>query len=360
MKKSILITALASATALGLAACGQAPEEEDDGSADEGAQSDYHACLISDSGGWDDQSFNQSAMNGLKMAVDELGVEDSSAESESDSDYGPNVQAMVQENCDIIIGVGFNLESALHEAADANPDINFGLVDAGFTDDDNNPVELDNARPLVFNTAEASYLAGYEAAGMTETGVVATFGGQQIPSVSIFMDGFADGVDKYNEDNDEDVTLLGWDKDDQDGAFTGDFEDQSQGQALTKQFIAQDADIIMPVAGPVGLGAAAAADDAGDVWIVGVDDDWTESTEYGDIVLSSVVKEIDEAVFDTIDQASQDNFTSEAYVGTLENEGVDLAPSDAADVPDDLQAEIDDLKEQIISGDIEVETPNAP
>jgi len=359
VKKSILITALASATALGLAACGQAPEEDND-SGDGAAQSDYHACLISDSGGWDDQSFNQSAMNGLKMAVDKLGIEDSASESESDSDYVPNVQAMVQENCDLIIGVGFNLESALHDAADSNPDVNFGLVDATFTDEDNNPVQLDNAKPLVFNTAEASYLAGYEAAGMTETGVVATFGGQQIPSVSIFMDGFADGVDKYNEENDADVKLLGWDKDSQDGAFTGDFEDQSQGQALTKQFIAQDADIIMPVAGPVGLGAAAAAADAGDVWIVGVDDDWTESTEYGDIVLASVVKGIDEAVFDTIKQAAEGNFTSDDYIGTLENGGVELAPSDAADVPEELQSEVDNLKEQIISGDIEVETPNAP
>src|SRR5699024_12793665 len=106
-----------------------------------------------------------------------------------------------------------------------------------------------NAKPLVFNTAEASYLAGYEAAGMTETGVVATFAGQQIPSVSIFMGGFADGVDRYNEENDADVKLLGGDNDCQDGAFTGDFEDQSQCQALTKQFIAKSGDIIMPIAG---------------------------------------------------------------------------------------------------------------
>lgn len=363
MKKSIYATALASAAALGLAACGAAPEDEGDDTGDDDGNdgaSDYHACLISDSGGWDDQSFNQSAMNGLQQAVEELGVQESDAESESDADYVPNVESMMQENCDLTVGVGFLLEEALHDAAEDNPDADFALVDDVFVDDDDNPVDLDNGRALVFNTAEASYLAGYLSAGMTETGVVATFGGLQIPSVSIFMDGFADGVDKYNEDNDDDVDLLGWDKEDQDGAFSGDFEDQSQGQALTEQFMAQDADIIMPVAGPVGLGAAAAAEAGDDVWIVGVDEDWTESTEYGDIVLTSVVKEIDQAVFDSIEDGAQGNFDSEDYVGTLENDGVDLAPSEAADVPDDLQAEVDDLKEQIVSGEITVETPNAP
>src|SRR5690606_5219236 len=120
-----------------------------------------------------------------------------------------------------------------------------------------NPVELPNAKPILFNTAEAAFLAGYLAAGMTETGTVATFGGIQIPSVAIFMDGFSDGINKYNEDNpDANVQLLGWDKEAQNGSFSGDFENQSQGQTLTEQFIAQGADIIMPVAGPVGLGAA--------------------------------------------------------------------------------------------------------
>src|SRR5690606_10569764 len=122
-------------------------------------------------------------------------------------------------------------------AAEANPEAHFGLIDSSFSDADFNPVELDNAKPLIFNTAEAAYLAGYVAAGMTETGTVATFGGMQIPSVSIFMDGFADGVAKYNEDNSADVTLLGWDKERQTGSFSGDFENQAAGQTLTEQFI---------------------------------------------------------------------------------------------------------------------------
>lgn len=373
MKRTIYATALAGVAALTLAACGDAPEEteepggdttsaeqtDDTGNGDDAA-SDFLACLISDQGGWDDQSFNQSAMEGAERAEAELGIQLNDAESQSDADFGPNVDSMVQQGCNITIGVGFLLEDPIQAAAEANPDLAFGLVDATFSEGDPpEPVEIDNAKPIIFNTAEAAYLAGYLAAGMTETGTVATFGGMQIPSVSIFMDGFVDGVAKYNEDNGADVTVLGWDKEAQDGTFSGGFEDQGQGQALTNEFIAQGADIIMPVAGPVGLGAAAAAENAGDVWIVGVDSDWTESTDYGDIVMASVVKEIGAGVFATIEEALAGNFTGEPYIGDLENGGVSLALG-SAEVPQELQDQIQALQDQIISGEITVDTPNAP
>src|SRR5699024_3016457 len=209
---------------------------------------------------------------------------------------------------------------------------------------------------------EAAYLAGYVAAATTDSGKVGTFGGIQIPSVTIFMDGFADGVDKFNEDNDEDVKLLGWNKDKQDGSFSGDFENQGQGQELTKQLISQGADVIMPVAGPVGLGAAAAAKEAEDVKLVWVDSDGYESTEYGDIILTSVVKQIANAVEDTVEEGMNDEFTSEPYVGTLENEGVGLAPYHDFDdeVPDEVKDKVDELKQQIIDGSLTVESESTP
>lgn len=319
--------------------------------------SDYTACLVSDAGGWDDKSFNESAFNGLQQAVDLMGVNSSTAESSSDTDFGPNVQAMVAEGCDIVIGVGFLLEEATSSAAQANPDISFALVDSGF----NTP--SDNARPLLFNTAEAAFLAGYVAGGMTETGVVATFGGLPIPSVQIFMDGFYDGVMAYNEANGADVQVLGWDKEAQTGSFSNSFDDQAQGQQLANGFINQGADIIMPVAGPVGLGAAAAAQSAGDVWIIGVDSDWYESaSEFSSIILTSVLKAIDASVLDAIADVAEESFSSEPYIGTLENGGVDIAPFHdlESEVPADLIAEVEDLREQIISGELVVETPNAP
>jgi basic membrane protein A and related proteins len=198
---------------------------------------------------------------------------------------------------------------------------------------------------------------------MSETKKVATFGGINIPTVSIFMDGFADGVAKWNEDKGDNVELLGWDKEAQNGSFTGDFQNQANGQNLTNTFIQQGADIVMPVAGPVGLGAAAAAQEAGDVKIIWVDSDGYESaSQYGSLFLTSVIKQINNAVATATQEAADDNFTSDPYVGTLENEGVGIAPFHDFDgeVPDELKAELDDLREQIISGDLTVESQSSP
>lgn len=398
MKKSTSLLALVAASALALSGCANDADEKDndapatnaeettasedaDGDTDsedaEGEEpeagpardytaidgSDYKACLVSDQGGWDDKSFNESAYNGLVEAGESMKVDTQTAESTDESDFQPNVDTMVAEDCDIIIGVGFMLQDAIQKAADVNPDIKFGLVDSGFADADHNPITIDNGRPLLFNTAEAAYLAGYVAAGTTETGIVATFGGMPIPSVQVFMDGFADGVDAYNEAHGESVTLLGWDKAEQKGSFTQSFEDQAKGQQITDGFISQGADIIMPVAGPVGLGAASAVKSADGVKIIGVDSDWYESApEFSSIVLTSVIKDIDVSILEVIADLIEGDFTSDAFVGTLENGGVDLAPFHdfEDDVDPDLVKEVNDLKAKIISGELKVESPNTP
>jgi basic membrane protein A and related proteins len=357
VKKIIRVAALSGAVALALAACGSAPEDEatSTGGTDTAATSDFKACMVSDSGGFEDKSFNQSGAEGLERAGDELGVEVLTVESQAETDFTPNVESLVSQDCDLIIGVGYLLADAMTTAAQANPDIEFALVDSTFNE------ELDNAQPLLFNTQEAAYLAGYVAAGSSATGTVATFGGIQIPSVSIFMDGFADGVAKYNEDNGANVTVLGWDKEAQTGSFTGDFENQTNGQNLAKGFIDQGADVIMPVAGPVGLGAAAAAQTAGDVSIVGVDADWyLTAPDYSSIILTSVMKEIGQAVYDTVAAAADGNFTSEPYVGTLENGGIGIAPFHDFDsvVPADVKSAVEELTAQIIAGDLVVESPS--
>src|SRR5690606_22685596 len=132
---------------------------------------------------------------------------------------------------------------------------NFAIIDDA-------SIEADNVKPIVFNTAEAAFLAGYLAAGYTTTGTVATFGGIPIPPVTIFMDGFYDGVQHYNEVKGTDVQVLGWDKASQQGEFVGNFEDIAAGQNLARSFIDAGADVILPVAGPVGSGAAAAAQES--------------------------------------------------------------------------------------------------
>lgn len=379
MRRVLKFAALGAAATISLAACGEAPAEdtatpgdapassaapaaEDDEAATGGAGSeDFSACMVSDAGGFDDQSFNQSGKEGLDAAKDELGISTVEVESQADTDYVNNVNNLVSQGCTITIGVGFLLEDAIQQAAEANEDSTFALIDSGFQDENFAPVELPNAKPILFNTAEASFLAGYLAAGMSESGTVATFGGMPIPSVQIFMDGFADGVDKYNEDNGADVQLLGWDKEAQEGSFSGDFDNQSQGQTLTQQFISQGADIVMPVAGPVGLGAAAAAAETDNVKLIWVDSDgYLTASEYQDLMLTSVMKQIGPAVHDTIKNTVEGGFSNEPYVGTLENEGVGLAEIRGAEVPAELQAKLDEYKAAIIDGSLTIETPNAP
>ena len=362
MKRTTRIAALAGIAALVLSACGQAPTEGGSSPTAGGtAASNFRACMVSDQGGWDDQSFNESGHDGLLQAQKELGVQINAVESSAPTDFVPNVNNLVQDNCNLIIGVGFNLEAAIHQAALANPDIEFALIDSSFSDASGNPVTIKNAKPILFNTAEAAFLAGYLAAGMTQSGTVATFGGMQIPAVTVFMDGFYDGVQQYNKDNSKSVKLLGWNKATQTGSFSGDFSNQAQGQNLTQGFIDQGADIIMPVAGPVGLGAAAAASDAGKrlIW---VDSDGFKSTEHGDIIITSVMKEIGQSVFDVIKNAAAGNFSAEPYVGTLENNGVGLAPFHdfASKVPSELSQKIDSYKQQIIAGTFKVESQNSP
>lgn len=367
VKKSIP-AAIAAAAALTLAACGAAPEDESGdtgGDAGGGADnSDFLACMISDEGGWDDASFNESGFNGLTRAQDELGISVQDAESTDPGQYTGNVDAMVQAGCSLTIGVGFNLEDTIQEAAEANEDMNFALIDSGFSDAEFNPVTYENAKPLLFNTQEAAFLAGYLAGGMTETGTVATYGGQALPSVTIFMDGFVDGVAAYNEAHDADVEALGWDKDAQDGSFTGDFSNTEAGYSTSQQFIADGADIILPVAGPVGAGSLRAASESDGVSVIWVDSDGFEqpqNEEFNQLILTSVMKGISNAVFDTIEASVNGEFSSEPYVGTLENGGVSLAPyHDFEDqVPAELQTEIEDLQAQIIAGDLVVDSPSA-
>ncbi len=378
MKKSLFAPAGLAIAALLLAACGSAPEEETQDPSSPEAENgeeteevdtsnidpEFLACMISDEGGWNDASFNQSGFEGLTRAADELGIEVNDAESTDDSQYPGNVDAMIQLGCDLTFGVGFNLDHALGDGAASAEDQNFALIDSYFTDADFAPMTVPNGKPIVFNTQEAAFLAGYLAAGVSETETVATYGGRPFPSVTIFMDGFADGVEAYNEAHDAQVEVLGWDKESQNGSMTGDFENSENGYNTTQQFIADGADVILPVAGPVGSGSLRAASEHEGIKVIWVDSDGYEqpdNDEYKEYILTSVMKNIGNAVFDTIYTAASDEFDNTPYIGDLENGGVDLAPyHDFEDQIDaELKTEIDDLREQIISGELVVESDSA-
>ena len=357
MNKTARIAAVACIAALGLAGCGERPADETADSAtasetpseSESAEPtaepvDFKACMVSDSGGFDDKSFNQTSYKGLQDAEANLGVETSEVESQSDTEYGDNIQALVDEGCNSVTTVGFLLGDATLEAAEANKDVDFSIVDFAYEK------APKNLKGLVFNTAEPSFLAGYLAAAKTKTGTVGTFGGLNIPTVTSFMTGFQQGIEKFNDDTGGEVQLLGWDG--KNGSFTEDFEDKTKGQSIAEGMIQQGADIILPVAGPAGLGALQAAQD-NDIKAIWVDTDGCVSAaEYCDVLLTSVMKGLDVSVTQAIDDSLNDSFSNELYVGTLDNEGVSLAPYAEGEIDDELSATLDDLKAQIIAGEI--------
>ena len=374
MKKSLLsVLALSAASALTLAGCAAPPSATTSpaasGSASAtaaessapAAESDFTACMVSDAGGFDDKSFNETAHNGMMQAKDELGIQTNQIESNAEGEYAGNVQSMIDANCNIIITVGFALATATEAAAKQNPEVNFAIVD-------NSSFEgVDNAKGLIFNTAQPSFMAGYLAAGMTQTGTVGTFGGAKYPTVTIFMDGFAQGIKYYNEQKGGDVKLIGWDEAKQDGQFVGGnnpFGDIPGGKNTASTLIAQGADIILPVAGPAGLGALQAAKESnGKVNAIWVDTDgFVSAPEFGPQILSSVEKGMDVAVFEAIKAAMEGSFSSDPYVGTLENDGVSLAPfHDFEDkVSDELKSELEQIKADIISGTITITSPSQP
>jgi basic membrane protein A len=306
-------------------------------------------CEVTDTGGIDDKSFNATAYKGLTDAESQLGIKASFLESQSQQDYEPNIQAELDAGCSLIVTVGFLLGDATAKAAKKNPDQSFAIVDFAY---DPEPA---NVLGLTFQTDQAAFLAGYLAAGMTKSGKVGTFGGLNIPPVTIFMNGFWAGIQKYNQDNAADVQLLGWDAAKQDGTFTGDFENQDNGRRVTEDLISEGADIVLPVAGPVGLGAAAAAQDAGNVNLIWVDTDGCVSaSEYCSLFLTSVMKNMDVAVFDAMKAVVDGTFQGGVYSGTLENGGVGIAPYHDFDstIPSELKAKIDELEQGIIDGTV--------
>jgi len=308
------------------------------------------ACQVTDTGGIDDKSFNQTAFKGITDAVDAgyAVAESDYLESQAETDYAPNIQSWLEEGCDLIITVGFLLGTATQEAAEANPDQPFEIIDFAYDEG-----VVPNVRGAVFGTTDAAFLAGYLAAGVSQTGVVATYGGILIPcGVTCFMDGFVYGVRYHNQENGTDVQVLGWNPEEKTGTFTGDFENADKGRNVTQSFVDEGADVILPVAGPVGVGTAALAQELGDVWVIGVDADWFVTLpEYTDVILTSVLKGLDVAVFETIKDVAEGDFEGGTREFTIAENGVGLGPINEA-VDAELAAEIETIREGLVDGSI--------
>jgi basic membrane protein A len=338
------------------AACGEPPAEN--GGTGAGA-TEYTACMVTDTGGIDDRSFNASAWKGLEAAkAQNPSIKTRHTQSTAPADYVPNLTNFANQDCDFILAVGGLMHDATKEVAEANADKQFAIVDSS--------APAPNVYSMQFDTAQAAFLAGYLAAGMSKTGKVGTYGGMKIPPVTIFMDGFVDGVAHYNKVKNANVQVLGWNKETQDGSFTNDFVKQDEGKKVSDTLVAQGADIIMPVAGGAGLGTAdAALSSGGKFSVIWVDVDGCESAaRYCPVFLTTVVKNIPDAVRDAALEGAKSGgkLLTGGFIGTLENNGVSIAPYHEFDskVPAELKAEIEQLKKDIIAGTIKVESPAQP
>ena len=322
-----------------------------------------NACMVLDTGGVDDHSFNQSSWQGLTDANKaNPNIKVSYVASNTQNDYTPNLNAEVQKGCSTIIAVGGLMNDAVKAAAAANPKQQFAEID----DSSTGP----NVYGMQFNTAQGGFLGGYLAASVSKTGVVATYGGLNIPPVTIYMDGFWEGVQYFNKVKGKKVKVLGWDETKQKGgtfdpSTSNPFGDTAGGQAISKAFISQGADVIFPVAGGTGLGSAIAAKaSGGKVSVIWVDTDGCVSDAADcSVFLTSVVKGLASAVTTYAnDFAAGKSLGGGSYIGTLTNNGTGLAPYHdfASKVPASVQAEVKQVQADIESGKIPITSPSQP
>jgi basic membrane protein A len=312
------------------------------------------ACFVTDDAGVDDRSFNASGWQGVQDAVASGAVQPDPIllESTSEADYQPHIETCLAEGAEHIVTSGFKLAGATETFAAANPDVQFTIIDFASVGD--------NVTGLEYQTDEAAFAAGYLAAGMTQTGTVATYGGANIPTVAIFLDGFARGVAHYNEVKGADVQVLGWDPaNPEGGTFTGVFDPADPiVRATCESQLDEGADIVLPVGGAINLPCGTAMQDRGiDGALIGVDADAFEAmpAEFQDLWLVTVLKGIAIQTQRSLEaHASGNPLGGASFVGNLENDAVGLSEfhSWADRVPEELAAETAQVLEDIKAGTI--------
>jgi basic membrane protein A and related proteins len=371
VKKTLAASAVLTVAGLLAAACGSstsntsgsssASAKPSGSSSSASTAGKFLGCMVTDTGGIDDRSFNASSWQGMQEAASSnpSKISVKYLQSTTQSDYTPNINTFIGDKCGIIVTVGFLMAQATQTASKANASDKFAIVDNSYTP------PISNVDALLFNTVQDGFQGGYLAAGMSKTGKVATFGGEKLPTVTIYMDGFYDGVQYYNAKHGTHVSVLGWSEKTQNGSFTGDFTNQTNGQNLTQTFITEGADVIFPVAGNVGLGAAKAVQNAdASAGSQKVNMEWVDTdgcisaAQYCKYFITSVTKGIQPAVKNAVVTAANGSFKGGNYIGTLANGGVTLAPYHdfATKIPANLKAEVAALKAGIVSGKIPTPT----
>ena len=322
----------------------------------------FKVGFVTDTGGIDDQSFNTTQWNGVQRAVKGLGVQAQCIQSDEATQYTPNLTEFASQGYDLVVAAGFFLGGDLAKVAAQYPDVKFSIVDYSYPDPFGVPEGvvgnkecIPNVEGQVFKTDQAAFLAGYLAAGRGKTGKLGYCCGAKIPTGTIFGVVFQSGMDNYNTVHGTSVTLIGWDNKTGEGLFTGDFADLTKGKEAAQSLFDEGADIFMGVGGLIGSPGFDVARERGGYGIWVDVDGYNLLTEARDVMLTSVMKNMDNSVFDVIKATMDGKFNGcGVYVGSMENNGVGIAAYHDVDskVPADLKAEVEALKAKIVSGEI--------
>ncbi|KOF10431.1 CD4+ T-cell-stimulating antigen [Planococcus glaciei] len=330
-----------------LAACGseEGTSTGDSGSGEE--KSDFSVAMVTDVGGVDDKSFNQSAWEGLQAFGEENGLKKGDGgidylQSASDADYNTNLNNLIRRDFNVVFGIGFLMEGAVKEIAEQQPKAQIGIIDA--------VVDAPNVASVLFKEQEGAYLAGVAAALMSKTKKIGFVGGMEIPVIERFEAGFLEGVKAADPSVVVDVQ------------YTGAFDKAELGKTTANRMYSAGADIVFHAAGGTGNGVFTEAKERKEanpdenVWVIGVDADQYDEGQVGDtnVTLTSVLKGVDKAVIDISNKAKEGKFPGgETITYGLAEDGVGLADSRGA-IPEDVMAKIDEYKEKIASGEITV------
>lgn len=305
-----------------------------------GGHPDFKVALVTDTGGLNDHGFNYLSSVGLDRAKKDFGITTAVTESHAQSDYVPNLTRFAQQGYNLVIAVGFLMDSAVKQVAKQYPNTKFLIID---DDIEGQP----NVTSALFKTEQCGYLVGALAGlmeqqkgiqGLNDKNVLGVVGGMQIPPVDSYIAGFVQGVKKTDPSATVEIK------------YAGSFNDQAQGQQVAQQEIADGADIIFQVAGGTGLGVINACKNAG-VYAIGVDAD--QNYVAPQTVITSALKGVDTATYDVIKQALNNQFKSGAQYFDLANNGVGIAPTNSV-VPKSIVDQVNQLADQVKSGQIQV------
>jgi basic membrane protein A and related proteins len=306
-----------------------------------GGDSDITVGMVYDIGGRGDQSFNDAAFAGLQEACNEFGVQVEDLEpAAGGEDREELMRLLADEGYDLIIGVGFAFSDAVTAVSAEYPDTEFAIIDS--------VVEADNVASLVFSAEQGSFLVGVAAALTTETDHIGFIGGVENPLIGAFEAGYVAGAEAVNPEITVEVEYISQPPD-----FSG-FNDPARGSEIATSMYGNGADVIYHAAGGSGQGLFDTANETGDVWAIGVDSDQylVVGEPQNSVILTSMLKRVDTAVYDVIAGFVNEEPLTGVTSFDLESEGVDYSTSGG--FVDDIADQIDEYKQQIIDGEIEV------